>query len=240
MGRLEGAVAVVTGGARGQGEAIARRFVAEGAKVVVADVLDDEGAAVAASLGDDALYVHLDVSSEQAWESALAAAVNRFGKVTTLVNNAGIHVQVPMLQMSLAQYQRVVDVNQTGCWLGMKAAAPHIEAAGGGAIVNTSSIAGVKGLEGRSAYGATKWAIRGMTRVAARELGPSGIRVNVVCPGAVNTVMSTDPSGSTARDLPIPRSGRVEEVASMMVFLCSDESSYCTGAEFIIDGGSVA
>lgn len=237
MGRLEGAVALVSGAARGQGEAIARRFVAEGARVVLSDILDDRGAAVAGSLGDAARYLRLDVRREEDWAAGVQAALEAFGRLTVLVNNAGVHVKQPMDEMPLGDYLDVVATNQVGCWLGMRAVAPAMRAAGGGAIVNTGSIAGLRGMATRTAYCASKWAVRGMTRAAALELGPSGIRVNAVLPGAIDTAMAT---GGDHSGQPVPRIGTVGEVAELMVFLASAESAFCTGADFVIDGGSSA
>jgi len=246
VGRLDGKVAIVTGAARGQGEAEARRFVAEGAKVVVSDVLDDQGRAVAADLGDDAVWCHLDVSDAAEWDRVVATAVERFGRLDGLVNNAGIIIVGRLEDMSVEDYLRVVHVNQLGCWLGMRAAVAPMRAAGGGSIVNTSSTAGLVGIAGMSAYVASKYAIRGMTKVAAVELGRDHIRVNSVHPGVIDTAMGGGPDLTRAEKdalfghLPAGRVGTPEEVASLALFLVSDESAFCTGAEFVIDGGSIA
>src|SRR6185437_10849409 len=240
MARLDGKVALVTGAARGQGEAIARRFVAECATVVLVDVLDDQGQAVADSLGPAARYVHLDVAEEADWRRVVDDTVQRFGRLDILVNTAAVHTKTPMLQMALADYQRIVAVNQVGCWLGMRTVAPSMAAGGGGAIVNTASTAGLKGMAGLSAYGSSKFAVRGLTRVAAIELAPENIRVNAVLPGPIVTEMATTKPEQLVGRQPITRLGRQDEVASLMVFLCSDESSYCTGTEVLIDGGSLA
>lgn len=246
MGRLSGKVALITGAARGQGAEHARQFVAAGAKVVLGDVLDDLGSAVADELGDEARYCHLDVSDEGDWAAAVELTVSTFGTLTTLINNAGILHVGPLEQTAVEDYMRVVAVNQLGCFLGMRAVAAPMRAGGGGSIVNTSSIAGQVGVPGVISYVATKFAIRGMTKAAAMELGHSGIRVNSVHPGTVDTPMiatgefdDVDQDGLYAA-LPIPRIGRPADIAAMMVFLASDESSYCTGSEFFVDGGLTA
>jgi 3alpha(or 20beta)-hydroxysteroid dehydrogenase len=240
VGRLEGGVALVTGAAQGQGEAIARLFVAEGAYVILGDLQHEAGRTVADSLGSSACYVPLDVTSPSDWQEAVGFAQMTFGKLTILINNAGVHVNRLIEEMTLDEYQRVISVNQTGCWLGMKTVAPALREAGGGAIVNTSSIAGLVGLRGRSAYVASKFAIRGMTKTAALEFGPSRIRVNSVHPGAIDTAMMSDHAEEHFSRLPIARAGTPNDVANMMVFLASEDAAYCTGAEFTIDGGSLA
>jgi 3alpha(or 20beta)-hydroxysteroid dehydrogenase len=241
MGRLAGKTALITGGARGQGAATARRFVAEGARVIIADVVDDEGKRLAGELGAE--YRHLDVSEEDDWASALDAT----GPVTVLVNNAGILHFSPLAETSLADYERVIRVNQIGTFLGMRAVVPGMIAAGGGSIVNTSSIEGLAAAPLLVAYTASKFAIRGMTKAAALELGPSGIRVNSVHPGMIDTQMLPTALGGITvdlsrigRKLALRRVGQAEEIANLTVFLASDESSYCTGAEFVADGGATA
>lgn len=246
MKRLEGKVALITGGARGQGEAEARLFVVEGARVVIADVLDAEGQRLAAEFGEAAMFQHLDVTRPEDWTAVVRTAQERFGKLDVLVNNAGIIRLAPIEELSLEDYRKVVEVNQVGCWLGMKAVLPAMKAAGGGAIVNTSSVAGMEGVTCGSAYVASKFAVRGMTKVAALEFGRYNIRVNSVHPGGIDTAMGRPPEfadydpSTTYRTLPIPRIGRPQEVAEMVLFLASEQSSYCTGAEFIIDGGMLA
>lgn len=242
-GRLAGKVAFISGAAKGQGEAEARLFVAEGAQVVVTDVLDDEGERLAAELGDAARYVHLDVTSEEEWAAAVDRTVAAFGRLDVLVNNAGIMQFKGMLQITLEEYRRIIDVNQVGCFLGMRAVAGAMSA-GGGSIINVSSIQGLEGGVGMIGYSASKFAIRGMTKVAAGELGRFGIRVNSIHPGAIDTEMGRagvgDQGDEILKGLPIGRMGRVEEVAQLVLFLASDESSYSTGAEFVCDGGWTA
>ncbi|MFF0063569.1 SDR family NAD(P)-dependent oxidoreductase [Streptomyces sp. NPDC005279] len=248
MGKLDGRVVLITGAARGQGEQEARLLAAEGAKVVLADVLDDQGEAVAKELGDDtAAYVHLDVSREADWIAAVAAAKNAFGKIDGLVNNAGILRFNELVSTPLEEFQQIIQVNQIGCFLGIRNVAPEIGAAGGGTIVNTASYTALTGMAGVGAYAATKHAILGLTRVAALELAARKIRVNAVCPGAVDTPMSNpggvDPAavGELYRKLvPLGRVGEPEEVAKLVLFLSSEDSSYITGQPFVIDGGWLA
>jgi 3alpha(or 20beta)-hydroxysteroid dehydrogenase len=246
VGKLDGRVALVTGAARGQGETEARLLVAEGAAVVLADVLDDAGAALAEELGDTTRFVHLDVSRPEEWNTAMESVASTFGRLDVLVNNAGTLATGPMEDMAPEEYLRVIHVNQFGCWLGMRAAVAPMRSSGGGAIVNTSSIAGTTGMANLSAYSASKWAVRGMTRCAALELAPWRIRVNAVLPGAVDTAMAIGsrlpPEEKAARyaNQPVPRIGRTDEVASLVLYLVSDEAAFVTGADFVIDGGSIA
>ena len=246
MDRLSGKVALVTGAARGMGEAAARALAAEGAVVVVADVLDAEGRAVADSIGPAARFRHLDVSAEDQWASVVADTVADHGRLDALVNIAGIRVPGRADSMPTEDYMTVVMTNQVGPFFGMRAAAPVMAAGGGGAIVNTgSSMGAMHGRPGSIAYAASKWAIRGMTKSAAIDLAPSGIRVNVIHPGVIDTPMTSTTAGPMPPEalaqlhatIPAGRMGRAPEVAAMVVFLVSDDASYCTGAEFTVDGG---
>ena len=246
MGRLDGKVVLITGGARGQGAAEGSLFVAEGARVVLSDLLDEQGETQAEKLGDAAIYQHLDVRSEADWERGVARTVEHFGQLDVLINNAGIVNAAPLEEMSLASYMEVVQTNQVGVFLGMRAVAPAMREAGGGSIVNISSNAGLEGVPGVIGYVASKWAVRGMTKTAAIELGGYGIRVNSVHPGGVDTPMleqddfeEVDQDGVFSAQ-PIPRIAQPEEIAKLVLFLASDDSSYSTGAEFLADGGMTA
>jgi len=239
--RLAGRRALVTGGAHGLGQAIVRAFVAEGARVAIGDIDAAAGRALAAELGDAALFVPLDVGSEEQWAAAVVTTVETFGGLDTGVNNGGIVIHAALADMTLAQYEQIVRVNQTGTFLGLRTMAEPMKAGGTGSIVNISSIRGLVGSAGLLGYTATKFAVRGMTKAAALELGEHGIRVNSVHPGAVATrlVGDLDPEVLDARFAaqPIGRIARPAEVAAMVVFLASDESSYSTGSEFVCDGG---
>ena len=246
MGRLDGKVALITGGARGMGKSHVRHFVAEGARVIFGDVLDDRGAAVAAALGAQSCrYVHHDVTSESDWAAAAAAAVEGFGRLDVLVNNAGVLKFASIADMPLADFRQILEVNAVGCWLGMKTAIEPMTAAGGGSIINISSIEGFTGAAGLSAYSASKFAIRGMTKAAARELGQFGIRVNSVHPGGVLTRMALEAAGTFEhldgdaflKSMPIGRFAEPGEISRLVAYLASDDSSYSTGSEFIADGG---
>jgi 3alpha(or 20beta)-hydroxysteroid dehydrogenase len=245
MGCLDGKVAIITGAARGQGAAAARRFVDEGAQVVIADVNDEVGKELAQELGATAVYRHLDVSAEDEWEAVVGEAVQSLGGLHVLVNNAGVLHFSALTETTLADYERVVRINQFGCFLGMRAAARVMGA--GGSIVNVSSVEGIAGMPMVVAYTASKFAIRGMTKVAALELGPRGIRVNSVHPGMIDTKMVQDAIGGhevdvtpVTKKLALRRVGRPEEVAELVLFLASNRSSYSTGSEFVADGGSLA
>ncbi|MGK5733046.1 SDR family NAD(P)-dependent oxidoreductase [Streptomyces sp. URMC 124] len=259
MGKLDGRVVLVTGAARGQGEQEARLFAAEGAKVVLADVLDEQGRAVAKELGSDAAaYVHLDVGDEEHWAAAVAAAGEAFGGLDGLVNNAGILRCNQLTDTPRKEFAEVCRVNQLGAFLGMRAVAPGLAARGGGTIVNTSSYAALAGMPFLTSYAASKAAVLAMTRVAALELAADGIRVNAVCPGAIDTPMtdpaaldpSADPGRAAAaaaaaeafyrKAVPLGRIGRPDEVARLALYLTADDSSYVTGQHFVVDGGWLA
>jgi 3alpha(or 20beta)-hydroxysteroid dehydrogenase len=238
--RLKGKVALITGAARGQGEAEARLFVAEGARVVLGDVRDELGEKVAASLGEAARYVPLDVAEEEQWRRAVALAEAEFGRLDILINNAGIVGEFcPTERSTLESYQRTIAVNQIGPFLGMKTAIPALRRAGGGSIVNVCSVAGLYGIPGLVAYGASKWALRGMTKVVALEVGKDNIRVNALHPGSVETPMM-DPDmdrNVLTRGQAIERVAQPEEMASAALFLASDESAFITGADLAADAG---
>lgn len=247
-GRLAGKVALVTGAAQGQGAAEARRFVAEGARVVVGDVQHDAARGIARELGAAAMFVPLDVTDEAQWERAVLAGLGEFGRLDVLVNNAGIAVPPTLLDaISLDDHRRIMAVNLDGVLLGMRAVVPAMREAGGGSIVNISSIDGLVGVAGMTSYAASKFGVTGLTRAAALELGRFGIRVNSVHPGVIASPMvdGAPPEVRARLDRlmarqPIPRMGTPEEVANLALFLASDESSYCTGAQFVIDGGHLA
>lgn len=243
MGRVDGKVVLISGGARNIGGASARMLVAEGAKVVIGDVLDDEGKALAEDLGQEygqsaARYVHLDVTSEEDWADAVGFTVGEFGKLDVLFNNAGIFNGGQLQRYKREHWQQMLDVNLTGAFLGMKAAADAIIAAGGGSIINTSSIEGLRGTPWAHGYVASKWGLTGLTKSAAMELAPHGIRVNSLHPGRISTP-ATDQMPEDLIPIPLGRPGRPEEVATFVVFLASDESSFTTGSEFVMDGGTV-
>jgi 3alpha(or 20beta)-hydroxysteroid dehydrogenase len=246
MGRLTDRVALISGGARGQGEAEARLFHHEGAKVVIADVLEGQGKALEQELGERALFIRLDVRSEQDWRDTVGATLERFGGLNILVNNAGVLRLGSVLNMSLDDYMAVVHVNQVGCFLGMKIGGRAIVGSGGGSIVNTSSIGGLWGIPGGVAYSASKFAVTGMTKTAAIELGSVGVRVNSIRPGIIDTDMVREFAArdsevaATGAALPVGRMGTPEDIAALALFLASDESAFCTGSSFTADGGVMA
>jgi 3alpha(or 20beta)-hydroxysteroid dehydrogenase len=254
MGRLDGKVAIVTGSARGTGEATARLFAREGARVVVADLLEDTGAQVATELGASAAFERLDVGREDDWRRVVDATVARWGTVDVLVNNAAVLLMAALEDTALEAYEKVVRVNQVGPYLGMKTVAPVMRRAGRGSIVNVSSIDGMTAKNGLIAYSASKWAVRGMTRVAALELGADGIRVNAVCPEAGSAEMfrpylpqGLDPEIAASfqqrtlkTQMKRPIAEKVGDVAKLILFLASDESASCTGTDFLVDGGNLA
>jgi 3alpha(or 20beta)-hydroxysteroid dehydrogenase len=246
MDRLSGKVAIVTGGSRGQGEAHVEAMVREGASVVIADVRDEEGRAVAERLGDAVEFVHLDVSSESDWAAGVAHTVDHFGGLDVLVNNAGIGGSgKTVLDTTLEDYQRVIGVNQIGTFLGIRTAIIPMMRRGSGSIVNVSSIAAFGAGLLHFDYTASKFAVRGMTRAAAMELAPVGIRVNSVHPGFIDTPLLGSRAGDALKAridaaVPMARVARPDEVSGLVVFLSSDESSYCTGSEYVVDGGVLA
>jgi 3alpha(or 20beta)-hydroxysteroid dehydrogenase len=238
MGRVDGKVALISGAARGMGAAHARALVGEGAKVVIGDILDEEGKALADELGEAARYAHLDVTQPDDWTAAVDTALNDFGTLNVLVNNAGIVALGRLGKFDLAKWQRVIDVNLTGTFLGIQAAVEPMKAAGGGSIINVSSIEGLRGAVMVHPYVASKWAVRGLSKSAALELAPHNIRVNSIHPGFIRTPM-TKLLPDDMVTVPLGRPGNSNEVASFVLFLASDESSYATGAEFVMDGGLV-
>ena len=238
MGRVDAKVALISGAARGMGASHARLLVSEGAKVVIGDIRDDEGAALASELGDAVRYVHLDVTDPPDWAAAVATAVSEFGALNVLVNNAAIINYVPVKTFDLTKWQLVLDVNVTGTLLGIQAVVDPMIAAGGGSIVNISSIEGLRGSPWVHAYATSKWAVRGLTKSAALELAPNNIRVNSIHPGFIRTAM-TAKLPQDALNIPLGRAGEPEDVSSFVLFLASDESSYATAAEFVVDGGLV-
>lgn len=243
MVRLEGKVAIITGAAQGMGAAHARRFVKEGAKVVLTDILEEKGIELAKELGENALFIKQDVTSADEWTEVVAKAEEAFGPVNILVNNAGITMAKSILQVTEDEYRRIVDINQTSVFLGMKTTIPSMQKAGGGSIVNVSSINGLVG--GAIGYTDTKFAVRGMTKAAAVECAHYGIRVNSVHPGVIATpmVVQEDTKAAVeefAKQIPIKRIAEPEEITNLVLFLASDESSYSTGAEFVADGGVTA
>ena len=237
--RFKDRTVLLTGAARGMGASHARAFAAEGARVVIADVLDDEGHALADELGDAALYVHLDVSDIEGWRMALERTENRFGPLHVLINNAGIGgLPATLVDTDIDQWRRVLSVNLDGTFYGIKVAAPSIIRAGGGAIVNVSSFAGLMGSPMLGGYAASKFGVRGLTKVAAMELGPHGVRVNSIHPGYIRTALLEGiPDAEVHGRLAIERVATPTDVTPVVLFAASDEAAYCTGAEFPVDGG---
>ena len=250
MGRMDGKVALISGGARGQGAAEARIFAQEGAKVVIGDLLDAEGTRVAAEIaesGGDALFVHLDVTHEEDWRSAIGAAVSSFGKLDVLVNNAGIWRGGRVEETTVEDWDTILDVNAKGVFLGTKLAIPEMRKAGGGSIINISSTAGLVGSPRSSAYTASKGAVRLFTKATAVQYAKEGIRANSIHPGPIDTTMIQQVWQGDAQNreeaiarTPLGRIGTPEDIAYGVLFLASNESSFMTGSELVIDGGSTA
>ena len=238
MGRVDDKVALISGGARGMGAADARMLVAEGAKVVIGDILDAEGTALAEELGASARYVHLDVTSAEDWKAAVDTALEAFGKLNVLVNNAGIVQLAPLKTLDVERWQKVLDVNLTGPLLGTKAVIDPMVAAGGGSIINVSSIEGMRGAAWVHSYVASKWGLRGLTKSTALELASEKIRVNSIHPGFIRTPMTKHLPDDMVT-APMGRAGTPDEVAAFVVFLASDESSFSTGSEYVVDGGLI-
>ena len=248
--RLKGKVALITGGARGQGAAEARLFAKEGARVVIADILDDAGAKVAAEIGEsggDAAYVHLDVTSEDEWREAVAETVARYGRLDVLVNNAGIWRGGTVEETSVEEWDLIMDVNARGVFLGTKVAIAEMRKAGGGSIINISSTAGLVGSPRSTAYTASKGAVRLLTKATAVQYGKEGIRANSIHPGPIDTDMAAQiwpdekrRASSAATRTVIGRMGTPEDIAYGALYLASDESSFVTGSELVIDGGITA
>jgi 3alpha(or 20beta)-hydroxysteroid dehydrogenase len=246
MNRLNNKVAIVTGGARGMGADTCRLFVQEGAKVVIADVLEQEGTALAAELGEVACFHRLDVSDEANWQQLVEQTVERFGRIDVLVNNAAVLVFGAITDLAKSDFERALSINLLGTFLGIKAVAPKMQTQRGGSIVNISSVDGMRGVNAFPAYVASKWGVRGLTKSAALELGHHGVRVNSVHPGGMNTQMA-NPRGLAAdelnkdyRQVPLQRIGEPIEIARAILYLASDEASYCNGSELTVDGGMVA
>jgi len=243
MERLKNKVAIITGGARGMGAATSRLFAAEGAKVAIADVLTEAGTTLAHELGDSARFYQHDVTSPAAWTALVDNVEGQLGPIDILVNNAGILLFRTLLETTMEEYERVLRVNLVGEFLGIKAVAPGMIARRKGSIVNISSVDGMKGANGLAAYCSSKWGVRGLTRVAAMELGHHGVRVNSVHPGGVDTIMSNhdaEPREQVDKkygNIPLQRIGAPEEIARASLFLASEEASYLCGAELAVDGG---
>jgi 3alpha(or 20beta)-hydroxysteroid dehydrogenase len=245
MGRLESKVAIVTGAARGLGEATARLFAAEGAHVVLTDVLDTPGEIAAHEIGSAAFFLHHDVRDQESWHNVASSVVSRFGRVDILVNNAAILKVQSLLEVSKEDFEETLAVNLVGTFLGIKTVAPYMIERNRGSIINISSVSGMIGQATVGAYAASKWGLRGLMRVAALELGPRGVRVNSVHPGGMCTSMGRNNLSMEAinrfyASIPLGRIGQPEEVALASLFLASDESSYVCGAELLVDGGMIA
>jgi 3alpha(or 20beta)-hydroxysteroid dehydrogenase len=241
MGRLDGQVAIVTGAARGQGEAEARLFAKEGAKVVLTDILADQGAAVAADIGEAASFVRHDVSSPEGWTEVVRSTQEAFGRIDILVNNAAIVGTLRLEDTEPELYERLYRVNQLGVYLGMHAVIAPMREVGGGSIVNIASVAGLKGSGSLFAYASTKWAVRGMSKAAAFELARYKIRVNCICPGVIDTPMNDGNSERMMevllRTTPMRRMGEPQEIAEAALYLASGAAAFVTGIDLVVDGG---
>ncbi len=243
MGKLDGKVAIITGGSRGQGQATAELFVREGAKVSIVDVRDEEGSALAQKLGESVMYHHLDISDEKGWEELVKSVIERYGHIDVLVNNAALNYYALTEDCTSETFHRLLDVNLVGPFLGMKAVMPHMKEQMSGSIINICSTEGFRGCCGTGAYNATKWGLRGLTKCIAMELGPFGVRVNSLHPGAINTPMLNPDGGPVEQfselwtGIALSRVGEPEEIAKINLFLASEDASYVTGAEIAADGG---
>ncbi|GHP14408.1 3-alpha-hydroxysteroid dehydrogenase [Lentilactobacillus fungorum] len=243
MAKLDGKVAIITGASQGMGASHARLFVSEGAKVVITDINEEKGRALADDLGDNAVFIKQDVASEDDWQKVVDQTVDKFGKIDILVNNAGISFNKSLAEITTADYLKIFQINQLSVFLGMKTVAPVMEKNGAGSIVNVSSMNGLVG--GAIGYTDTKFAVRGMTKAAALQLAHSGIRVNSVHPGVISTPMIHQGDSEAvikefAKAIPLQRVAEPEEVSKMVLFLASDDASYSTGSEFVVDGGLTA
>ncbi|OCA95741.1 short-chain dehydrogenase/reductase SDR [Actinobaculum suis] len=240
QGRVANKVAVITGGASGMGASHAKVLAQEGARVVIADISEEAGKALATEIGEDkAMFVQLDVTSFDSWEKALATVKEKFGKIDVLVNNAGIFSRGSALEADVAEFRRTIDIDLVGVFLGMKAAIPYLQEAGGGSIINVSSIAGVQAIKNRAAYAAAKFGVRGLTKEAALSFGKDGIRTNAILPGSVETPLTAGLKRGIGQ-IPAGRVAKPEEISYLVVYLASDESKFVNGADILIDGGEVA
>lgn len=238
--KLEGKVAIISGAASGMGESHARRLAKEGAKVVLGDIADKEGQALAEEIGEDkALFVHLNVADYDSWVNAAEETVKTFGSLDVLVNNAGIFTRGNAVDATVEDWQKTIDIDLTGAFYGIKASVPAMREAGGGSIINISSIAGLVGFKNRLAYAAAKWGVHGMTKTSALDFGPDNIRVNSVHPGSVRTPLTAGLKRGFGQ-IPLGRDADVNEISNLIVFLASDDSAFISGANIAIDGGETA
>ncbi|WP_346854562.1 glucose 1-dehydrogenase [uncultured Draconibacterium sp.] len=246
MKKFENSIVLITGGSGGIGAATARAFINEGAKVAIADILENEGEELASELGENARFFRLDVSIAAQWEATVAKVENTLGTISILVNNAGIAINKPILELTEEEYRKVIDINQVGVFLGMKQVLPSMLNATNGAIINISSLAGFRGTSrGSVAYSASKFALRGMTKAVALEMASKGIRVNTVHPGLIKTPLTMKDGrdeiiNHLSTGIPMQRAGEASEVAKLVLFLAGDDASFSTGSEFILDGGQLA